>query len=36
MTTETVVAKVMWALPKSRTAAEFAELFHTPIGNDTI
>ena len=36
MTTETVVAKVMWALPKSRTAAEFAELFYTPIGNDTI
>ena len=36
MTTETVVAKVMWALPKSSTAAEFAKLFYTPIGNDMI
>ena len=36
MTTEAVVAKVMWALPRCKTAAEFAELFHTPIGNDTI
>ena len=36
MTTEAVVAKVMWALPKSRTAAEFAKLFYTPIGNDII
>ena len=36
MTTETVVAKVMWALPKSRTAQEFAKLFYTPIGNDII
>ena len=36
MTTETVVAKVMWALPKSKTAAEFARLFYTPIGNDII
>ena len=31
MTTETVVAKVMWALPKSKTAAEFAKLFYTPV-----
>ena len=36
MTTETVVAKVMWALPKSSTAAEFTKLFYTPIGNDMI
>ncbi len=36
MTTETVVAKVMWALPKSKTAAEFARLFYTPVGNDMI
>lgn len=36
MTTETVVAKVMWALPKSNTAAEFAKLFYTSIGNDII
>ena len=36
MTTETVVAKVMWALPKSRTAAEFANFFYTPVGNDMI
>ena len=34
MTTETVVAKVMWALPRCRTAAEFAKLFYTPVGND--
>ncbi len=36
MTTETVVAKVMWALPKSHTASEFSKLFYTPIGNDII
>ena len=36
MTTETVVAKVMWALPKSKTAAEFARFFYTPVGNDMI
>ena len=36
MTTEAVVAKVMWALPRTGTAAEFATLFHTPIGNDII
>lgn len=36
MTTETVVAKVMWALPQSKTAAEFTKLFYTPIGNDII
>lgn len=36
MTTEAVVAKVMWALPQSKTAAEFARIFHAPIGNDTI
>lgn len=36
MTTEAVVAKVMWALPQCDTATEFAKLFHTPVGNDTI
>lgn len=36
MTTEAVVAKVMWALPQSKSAQEFSEIFHTPIGNDTI
>ena len=36
MTTEAVVAKVMWALPQSRTAKEFLRLFYTPIGNDMI
>ncbi len=36
MTTETVVAKVMWALPKSKTASEFSRLFYTPVGNDII
>ncbi len=36
MTTETVVAKVMWALPQSKSAQEFAKLFYTPVGNDII
>ena len=36
MTTETVVAKVMWALPQCKTAAEFSKLFYTPVGNDII
>lgn len=36
MTTEAVVAKVMWALPRSKSAAEFARLFQTPVGNDMI
>ncbi len=36
MTTEAVVAKVMWALPKCKTAQEFSALFHTPVGNDMI
>lgn len=34
MTTEAVTAKVMWALPRTKTAAEFRELFLTPVGND--
>ncbi len=34
MTTEAVVAKVMWALPRCKSAAEFSKLFHTPVGND--
>lgn len=36
MTTEAVVAKVMWALPRSKSASEFARLFQTPVGNDMI
>ncbi len=36
MTTEAVVAKVMWALPQCKTSSEFAKLFYTPVGNDTI
>ena len=36
MTTEAVVAKVMWALPRTRSAAEFKDLFLTPVGNDMI
>ncbi len=36
MTTEAVVAKVMWALPQCRTATEFSKLFYTPVGNDII
>ena len=36
MTTEAVVAKVMWALPQCKTSSDFAKLFHTPVGNDTI
>ena len=36
MTTEAVVAKVMWALPRSENAREFAKLFYTPVGNDII
>ena len=36
MTTEAVVAKVMWALPKTGSAAEFKDLFLTPVGNDMI
>ena len=36
MTTEAVVAKVMWALPRSNSAGEFAKLFYTPVGNDII
>lgn len=36
MTTETLVAKTMWALPQTKTAAEFSRLLHTQIGNDMI
>lgn len=36
MTTEAVVAKVMWALPQCKTATEFSKLFYTPVGNDII
>ncbi len=36
MTVEAVVAKVMWALPKCKTAQEFSKLFHMPVGNDMI
>ena len=36
MTTEAVVAKVMWTLPQTRSAAEFKDMFLTPVGNDMI
>ena len=36
MTTEALVAKTMWALPQTTTAAEFSKLLHTQIGNDMI
>lgn len=36
MTTETLVAKTMWALPQTTTAADFSKLLHTQIGNDMI
>ena len=36
MTTEAVVAKVMWALPQTKSAAEFKDLFLAPVGNDMI
>ncbi len=36
LTTEAVVAKVMWALPQTKTAEEFSELFLSPVGNDMI
>lgn len=36
MTTEAVVAKVMWALPQAKTPAEFKKLFRTPIGSDIV
>lgn len=36
LTTEAVVAKVMWALPQTKTAEEFEKLFLTPVGNDMI
>ena len=36
MTTEATLAKVMWALPQAATASEFAKLFQTPVGNDTV
>lgn len=36
MTTEAVVAKVMWALPQTETAQEFRKLFRTPIGSDIV
>lgn len=36
MTTEAVVAKVMWALPQTETATAFKDLFLKPVGNDMI
>ncbi len=36
MTTEAVVAKVMWALPQTDNAQDFGKLFLTPVGNDII
>ena len=34
MTTEAVLAKVMWALPQTTTHADFCKLFLTPVGKD--
>jgi L-asparaginase len=34
MTTEAVLAKVMWALPRTHTHADFCKLFLTPVGKD--
>lgn len=34
MTTEAVLAKVMWALPQTHTHADFCKLFLTPVGKD--
>lgn len=36
MTTEAVAAKIMWALPKTKTSAEFKELFLSPIGEELL
>lgn len=36
MTTEAVVAKVMWALPQSKTSADFRRVLETPVGNDLL
>lgn len=36
MTTEAVVAKVMWTLPQTESAAAFKDMFLTPVGNDMI
>lgn len=36
MTTEAVLAKVMWALPLTSSHSDFSRLFLTPIGNDMI
>lgn len=36
MTTEALVAKTMWALPRTCSMHDFAILLHTPIGNDMI
>ena len=34
MTTDAVLAKVMWALPQTTTHADFCKLFLTPVGKD--
>ncbi len=36
MTTEATLAKVMWALPRTKSLKEFSQLFLTPVGNDII
>lgn len=36
MSTEAVLAKVMWALPQAKTAEEFSKLFFTPVGHDLL
>ena len=36
MTTEAVIAKMMWALAYSETREEFEKLFCTPVGKDQL
>lgn len=36
MTTEAAVAKIMWALPRCKSAEEFHDCFLTPIGTDIL
>ena len=36
MTTETLIAKTMWALAQSKDEATFRQLFRTPVARDTL
>ena len=36
MTTEAVIAKMMWALANSETREEYVKLFCTPVGKDQL